>query len=92
VLAEEALSMGLLNSVIDGDLVEGAIVWAGGFTQFGQPALLLARRAVLRAGEVSLEEGLEAEADLSTMAFQTADAKEGMQAFVEKRKAVFRDE
>jgi enoyl-CoA hydratase len=38
-----------------------------------------------------LHEGLQIEADLSTLAFQTQDAIEGMTAFIEKRKAVFRD-
>jgi enoyl-CoA hydratase len=31
------------------------------------------------------------EADLSTLAYRTGDAEEGMQAFVDKRKPVFRD-
>ncbi len=89
--AAEALSMGLVNAVAEGDLVEAAVKFAGQFTRFGLPSLNFARRAVLRAGEVSLEEGLEAEADLSTLAFQTEDAGEGMQAFIDKRKPVFRD-
>jgi enoyl-CoA hydratase len=38
-----------------------------------------------------LHDGLKIEADLSTLAFQTQDAVEGMTAFIEKRKAVFRD-
>ena len=36
-------------------------------------------------------EGLKIEADLSTLAFQTEDAAEGMAAFIEKRKPEFRD-
>ena len=40
----------------------------------------------------TLPEGLRVEADLSTLAYRTRDAEEGMQAFVEKRKAEFRDE
>ena len=42
--------------------------------------------------DLSLHEGLRVEADLSTLAYRTRDAEEGMQAFVEKRKAEFRDE
>jgi enoyl-CoA hydratase len=38
-----------------------------------------------------LKDGLEIEADLNTLAFQTADAVEGMLAFLEKRKPAFRD-
>ena len=39
-----------------------------------------------------LDEGLKLEADLNTLAFQTEDAVEGMTAFIEKRKPVFKDE
>ena len=45
-----------------------------------------------RALDVPLEDGLKLEADLNTLAFQTEDATEGMTAFIEKRKPVFRDE
>jgi enoyl-CoA hydratase len=38
-----------------------------------------------------LQEGLAIEADLNTLAFETEDATEGMAAFLEKRKPVFRD-
>jgi enoyl-CoA hydratase len=47
---------------------------------------------VKRALDVPIHEGLKIEADLSTLAFQTKDAAEGMAAFEEKRKARFRDE
>jgi len=40
---------------------------------------------------VTLTEGLRIEADLSTLAFRTADTEVGMAAFEEKRKAEFRD-
>ena len=51
-----------------------------------------AREAVSRALATPLSEGLKIEADLSTLAFQTRDAAEGMAAFSEKRKAKFEDE
>jgi enoyl-CoA hydratase len=47
---------------------------------------------VQRAGDLPLHEGLRMEADLSTLAYRTKDAEEGMQAFVDKRKARFCDE
>jgi enoyl-CoA hydratase len=50
-----------------------------------------AREAVSRALDTPLNDGLKIEADLSTLAFQTEDAEEGMSAFSNKRKAVFRD-
>ena len=45
----------------------------------------------MRALDTPLTEGLKIEADLSTLAFQTGDAAEGMSAFMEKRKARFKD-
>jgi enoyl-CoA hydratase len=60
-------------------------------TGFSLPVLGLARDAIRRAHDLPLHDGLKIEADLSTLAFQTEDAAEGMTAFVEKRKPVFRD-
>ncbi len=92
VKADEAERIGLVNAVVDGDLIEAGIDFAGRFTRYGLLALEFARRAVQRAGDVPLVEGLRVEADLSTLAYRTADAEEGMAAFDEKRKPAFRDE
>jgi enoyl-CoA hydratase len=89
--AEEALRIGLVHRISEGDPVETALAFARGFGGFGLPALRLARDAVKRALEVPLHEGLNIEADLNTLAFQTQDAIEGMSAFMEKRKPKFRD-
>jgi enoyl-CoA hydratase len=89
--AEEALHMGLVNRLIDGDPVQAGLVFAREFTGYSLPALKFAREAVQRAQDVPVKEGLKIEADLGTLAFQTADAEEGMAAFSEKRKAKFRD-
>ena len=89
--ADEALRIGLVHRIADGDSVAAAIAFARGFSGFGLPALRLARDAVKRALDVPLQEGLRIEADLNTLAFQTEDAAEGMSAFVEKRKAQFKD-
>ncbi len=89
--AEEALSIGLVHAVEEGDLLVAAAAFARRFAGFGLPALRLARDAVRRAGDVPLHEGLRVEADLSTLAFQTRDAEEGMAAFEEKRPAEFQD-
>lgn len=89
--APEALRIGLVNRIADGDIVEAAQAFAAEFTCHGLPALELARRAVLRSLDTPLAEGLEIEADLSTLSYQTEDAAEGLEAFVQKRKATFRD-
>lgn len=90
--AEEALAMGLVNRIVEPPGIQAAKAYAREFTGHGLRALQFAREAVQRALDVSLHEGLRLEADLSTLAYRTADAEEGMQAFVEKRKANFRDE
>ncbi|WP_340529155.1 enoyl-CoA hydratase-related protein [Cupriavidus necator] len=52
----------------------------------GRPAAVhFAREAVRRAATLDLEAGLRAEADLFVQATQTADAGEGINAFLEKR-------
>ena len=89
--AAEALQIGLIHRIAEGDPVEAAIAFARGFSGYGLPALRLARDAVKRALEVPLHEGLAIEADLNTLAFQTQDAVEGMSAFMQKRKPKFQD-
>ena len=91
VEAEEALRIGLVHCIADADALQAAIGFARGFSGFSLPALRLARDAVKRALEVPLHEGLKLEADLNTLAFQTQDAAEGMNAFMEKRKPRFED-
>ena len=88
---EEALQIGLVNQVIEGDLMRGAHEFAERFTCFSMPAIEFARDAVKRALDVPVHEGLKIEADLATLAFQTHDAEEGMAAFEEKRQANFKD-
>jgi enoyl-CoA hydratase len=90
--AAEAERIGLVNRVIDGDLLAGGIAFARGFSGYSLPVLGFAREAVQRAGDTTLAEGLKIEADLSTLAFRTEDASEGMEAFATKRKARFRDQ
>jgi enoyl-CoA hydratase len=91
VMAEEALQFGLVNRLVDGDLLGTGVSFAREMTCYSLPALGFARAAVRRGLATSLTEGLAIEADLNTLAFQTADAAEGMTAFLEKRRPVFRD-
>jgi enoyl-CoA hydratase len=89
--AEEAQRIGLVHRLIDGDPIEAGVSFARELTGYSLPVLALARSAVMRALDVPLHEGLKIEADAATLAFRTADAEEGMAAFVEKRAPVFRD-
>ena len=89
--ADEAERIGLVNRLVESDLVEAGIAFAREMTGFSLPVLGLARDAIRRALDLPLPEGLKIEADLSTLAFQTADSVEGMTAFIEKRPPVFGD-
>jgi len=89
--ADEAERIGLINKVVESDLFEAGQAFAREMTRYSLPVLCLARDAIRRAHDLPLHDGLKIEADLSTLAFQTEDAVEGMTAFVEKRKPVFRD-
>ncbi|MGD9845631.1 MAG: enoyl-CoA hydratase/isomerase family protein [Variibacter sp.] len=91
VAADEALAIGLVHRVVDGDPVEAGIAFAREFSGYSLPALGFAREAVQRALDLPVHEGLKVEAGLSTLAFRMADAEEGMAAFAEKRKPAFRD-
>jgi enoyl-CoA hydratase len=89
--AEEAERIGLVNRIVEGDLIDAGKKFAREMTGYSLRALGFARDAVHRGLATSLKDGLEIEADVNTLAFQTADATEGMTAFLEKRKPVFRD-
>lgn len=93
--AEEALAMGLINRIVaaeaGADPMAEAAAFLGQVTCHGLPAIAFAKDAVTRALDLPIHEGLKIEADLSTLAFQTEDAAEGLTAFVEKRKPTFKD-
>lgn len=87
--AEEALAMGLVNRVVD-DALAGAMELARLAAKNAPIALGLAKEAVVRGLDVTLNQGLEIEADLFGMATTTEDMQEGTGAFLEKRAAEFR--
>jgi len=89
--AQTALAWGLASRLLEGDPLAAGIAFAREFSGYSLPALGFAREAVQRALDTPVHEGLRIEADLSTLAFQTADAAEGMAAFLAKRKPAFKD-
>jgi len=89
--ATTAAAWGLVSRVVEGDALAGALAFAREFSGYSLPVLGFAREAVRRALDLPVHEGLKIEADLSTLAYQTRDAAEGMAAFVEKRKPGFVD-
>jgi len=88
----EAEHIGLVNALVEGDdPVALGQSYLAQYMRFSRCASRFAREAVQRALATSLDEGLLIEADLSTLAYQTRDAAEGMQAFVDKREPEFKD-
>lgn len=90
--AAEACRLGLVNRVLPAaELLPAARQLAGKIAAHGRPAVQLCRQAVRRGLELDLPRALAWEADLFALCFSTEDQKEGMRAFLEKRKAQFRD-
>lgn len=89
--AQTAVAWGLASRLVEGDPVAQGIAFAREFSGYSLPVLGLAREAVMRALDTPVHEGVKIEADLSTLAFQTADATEGTAAFLAKRKPAFKD-
>jgi enoyl-CoA hydratase len=89
--AQEAERIGLVNRIVDGNAVAAGVAFARAFTAYSLPVLAFARAAVQRALDLPINEGLQVEADLSTLSFQTRDAEEGAAAFEQKRTARFVD-
>jgi enoyl-CoA hydratase len=91
--AAEAERAGLVARVVPAArLLDEAMKVAESIAAMPLPALLAAKEAVSRAFEVPLAEGVRFERRLFQSLFATADQKEGMAAFVEKRPANFKHE
>ena len=91
--AAEAERSGLVARVVPAAEVIGeAMKLAEKIAGLSRPAVMLAKEAVNRAFETGLAEGLRVERRLFHASFATADQKEGMAAFAEKRPPVFKNE
>jgi enoyl-CoA hydratase len=87
ISAAEALQFGLVNRVVPAELLlEQALALAEEIAGRAPLAVAAARQAIHAAFETSLTDGLADEQDLFHALFDSADQKEGMQAFLEKRK------
>ncbi|MBG0793545.1 enoyl-CoA hydratase [Methylocystis sp. H62] len=88
--AEEAERAGLVARIVPAaDLLAEATKTAATIASMSLPAVLMAKEAVNRAFESTLAEGIRYERGLFYSLFATGDQKEGMSAFVEKRKPAF---
>jgi enoyl-CoA hydratase len=89
--AQRAYQLGLVNRVVPAEVtIQVAIEMAAKLAAKAPVALRLAKESVNQALETPLSEGLAAERKNFYFLFATEDQKEGMRAFLEKRRAQFR--
>lgn len=90
--AAEALSIGLVNMVAEPEeLMDEAKKMAKKIASYSAIAINLAKDAIKKGLNSDLETGLNYEIECFSLCFSSEDQKEGMAAFLEKRKPVFRD-
>jgi len=90
ISAEEALNAGLINRVVPVEvLFKETLNLARTIATKSPVAVRLAKESVVKAFETSLDEGLQFERKNFYLTFASEDQKEGMAAFVEKRKPNF---
>jgi enoyl-CoA hydratase len=91
-MREEAERAGLVSRVVPDDkLLEETLAVAAKIASFSTPAVMMAKESVNRAYETTLAEGVLLRAAAVPCMFALADQKEGMAAFVEKRKPAFKN-
>jgi enoyl-CoA hydratase len=90
--AEEALRIGLVNQVVPrAELLTVTRELAGKIAGKSQSAVRLIKQAVDNGLEMDIDRAFAYEAELFGLCFATADQKEGMRAFLEKRQPVWED-
>lgn len=92
VTAAEALQIGLVNAVVSqAELMETALKWANRLAKAAPIALQTAKKTIdTAAKEIEVARGIAIENENWAALFATEDQKEGMAAFLEKRKPIFR--
>jgi enoyl-CoA hydratase len=89
--AQTAYNLGLVNLVVPAaDLVAKTMEIANRIAEKSPVALRMAKEAVKLASRSNLDEGLRREVDLFALCFSSEDKDEGVRAFLEKRKPVFK--
>lgn len=90
IQAEEAARIGLVNKVVPPEeLMEEAMALAGRILKNAPLAVQFSNRAIKSGLETDIDTGIGLEAELFAQCFSTEDQKEGMKAFLEKRKPFF---
>ncbi len=92
VKADEAERIGLVNAVYAPEaLLDGAMEMARSFAKNAPIAVKYAKACIDRGMQTDIDSGIACENELFAMCFATADQKEGMSAFLEKRTAEFQN-
>lgn len=86
---DEALRVGLINHVVEGSPVEAALKIANRIILNGPIAIAHAKRSINKGFDIELSKGLENEAEEFSRLYDKPEHKEGISAFLEKRKPVF---
>jgi enoyl-CoA hydratase len=87
ISADEALRWGLINKIVPVEfLLDEAINLATAIAAKAPLAVQLGKESVLKAFDTTIEGGLEFERKNFYLLFASEDQKEGMSAFIEKRK------
>ena len=90
--SDEAKEIGLVNVVYAPEaLMDGALEMAKSFAKNAPIAVKYAKACIDRGMQMDIDGGIACENELFAMCFATADQKEGMGAFLEKRTAAFRN-
>jgi enoyl-CoA hydratase len=92
IAAADAYRMNIVNRLFKTpeELVNGSLEFAAKISKNSPSSLAYAKKAISNSFDLSLERGLEFESSLFGTLFNTEDQKEGMRAFIEKRKAEFK--
>lgn len=92
VKADKALEMGLVNKVVaDEEVMNEALAWAKKIVERPGIAVRFAKEAINSGMKNDFASGQNMELSRFTMAFSSEDQKEGMRAFAEKRKPVYKN-
>lgn len=93
IRADEAKEIGLANAVYaPEELMKAAEEMAASFAKNAPVAVRYSKACIDRGMQMDIDDGIAVENELFAMCFGTADQKEGMTAFLEKRSAQFRNE
>ena len=89
--AQEAYRIGLVNVIVPTEeVVSTAVEWAQTICKAGPLAVRAAKEAMVRGYSMPMEDGLRLESSLNTYLATTDDFSEGVGAFIEKRKPVYK--